>query len=73
LIASFLEKEVREAIFSSYAEGAPGPDDLPFLFYQNFWDIIKDDMLALVRRFQENKLDLFRLNFATMTLIPKVE
>jgi hypothetical protein len=26
-----------------------------------------------VRNFQDNKLDLFRLNFATLTLIPKVE
>jgi hypothetical protein len=73
LIASFSEKEVREAVFSSYAEDAPGSDGMPFLFYQKFWDIIKDDMLALVRSFQENKLDLFRINFATLTLIPKVE
>jgi hypothetical protein len=29
----FSEKEIKEAIFSSYAEGAPGPDGFSFLFY----------------------------------------
>jgi hypothetical protein len=44
-----------------------------FLFYQKFWDIIKGDLFRLVEVFQEGKLDLFRLNFATLNLIPKVE
>jgi hypothetical protein len=73
LIAPFSEKEVREVVFGSYAEGAPGPDGVSFLFYQKFWDTIKDDLLNLVRSFQDNKLDLFRINFATLTLIPRVE
>jgi hypothetical protein len=73
LIAPFSEQEVKEAVFGSYAKGAPGPDGLLFLFYQKIWDTIKDDLLKLVNNFQDNKLDLFRLNFATLTLIPKVE
>jgi hypothetical protein len=44
-----------------------------FLFYQKIWDTINDDLLKLVNNFQDNKLDLFRLNFATLTLIPKIE
>jgi hypothetical protein len=36
LIAPFSEKEVREVVFGSYAEGAPGPDGVSFLFYQKF-------------------------------------
>lgn len=36
LVGPFLESEIKEAIFSSYAEGAPGPNGLPFLFYQKF-------------------------------------
>jgi hypothetical protein len=34
LQAPFEEKEVREAAFSCYPEGAPDPDGLPFLFFQ---------------------------------------
>jgi hypothetical protein len=39
LEAPFSEEEVKEAVFSCYAEGAPGPDGLPFLFYHKFWDV----------------------------------
>jgi hypothetical protein len=33
LEAPFLVEEVKKVVFSSYPEGAPGPDDLSFLFY----------------------------------------
>jgi hypothetical protein len=69
----FSESEIREAIFSSYSEGAPPPDGLPFLFYQKFWEYIKEYICDLVKEFQVGNLDLFRLNFALLTLIPKVE
>jgi hypothetical protein len=36
LDADFTEQEVKDAIFGSYAEGAPSPDGFPFLFYQHF-------------------------------------
>jgi hypothetical protein len=29
----FFEEEVKEAVFRSYAEGAPGPNGFSFLFY----------------------------------------
>jgi hypothetical protein len=37
----FSKEKVKKAIFESYAEGAPGPDGLSFMFYQNFWDTIR--------------------------------
>ena len=49
----FTEDEVRNAVFSSYAEGAPGPDGLPFLFYQTLWDTIKGDFMNLVSLFEK--------------------
>jgi hypothetical protein len=67
----FSEDEIKEAIFGSYAEGAPGPDGFPFLFYQKFWELIKGDLTNLFRDFEKNEADLFRINFAMLTLIPK--
>jgi hypothetical protein len=32
----FSEKEVKEAVFGSYADGAPSPDGFPFLFIKSF-------------------------------------
>lgn len=69
----FTEEEVKEAIFSSYAEGAPGPDGLSFILYQKFWDILKDDLMSIFDDFHRSVLDLYKLNFALLTLIPKVE
>jgi hypothetical protein len=58
-------------VFGSYAEGAPGPDGFPFLFYQKLWDLIKQDIFNIFIDWQARDLDLFRLNFSLLTLIPK--
>ena len=50
---------------------APGPDGFPAEFYQVFWEIIKDDLMALFRDFHKEDLNLFSLNFGIITLIPK--
>ena len=56
---------------SSYAGGGPGPDGLSFIFYQQFWEVIKGDVMALVRDFENGTLDVQRLNYSIVTLIPK--
>jgi len=73
LCAPFSEDETKEAIFSCYGEGAPRPDGLPFLFYQKFWDLIKHDIVRMFQDFHKGELSLRRLNFAMLTLIPKVD
>ena len=50
---------------------APGPDGFPAEFYQAFWKIIKDDLMALFQDFHEDILPLFSLNFGIITLLPK--
>jgi len=71
LEAPFSEAEIKAAVFESYAEGAPGPDDFSFIFYQHFWDLIKDDFKNLVREFEKGQLNLDRLIYGLITLIPK--
>ena len=73
LCAPFSEDEIKDAIFSCYAEGAPRPDGLTFLFYQKFWDLIKHDIVRMFQDFHKGELSLRRLNFAMLTLIPKVD
>ena len=67
-----MEKEVREAIFQMKYNKAPGPDGFPAEFYQVFWSIIKDDLIAMFRDFHNEDLRLFSLNFGIVTLIPKL-
>jgi hypothetical protein len=35
---------------------APGPDGLPVEFYQVFWSLIKDDLMAMFRDFHAGDL-----------------
>ena len=67
----FSEEEVKEALFGSYSHGAPGPDGFSFLFLQQFWVTIKKDIMAIFIDFYNGDLDIYRLNFAILTIIPK--
>jgi hypothetical protein len=71
LEAEFSEKEVREAIFGMKHNKAPGPDGFPAEFYQVFWSLIKNDLMAMFRDFHHGDLPLFSLNFGIITLLPK--
>lgn len=72
LTAPFSEDEIRGAVFEMEHNKAPGPDGFPVEFYQNFWEVIKDDLMNLFRDFHVGDLPLFSLNFGIITLLPKV-
>ena len=69
----FSEKEIKDAIFQMERNKALGPDGFPTEFYQNFWDIIKYDMLQMFEDLHRCDLPLFSLNFGVITLIPKIQ
>lgn len=72
LIAPFSEDEVWAAIKAMNPASAPGPDGLPMKFFQTFWDVIKPEVMALFKEFYVGSIDLSRLNFGNVTLIPQV-
>ena len=65
------EQEIKDAVFGSYSDGAPGPDGFSFIFYQKFWDTIKTDFMNIVRGFENDNVNIARPNYAMLTLIPK--
>jgi hypothetical protein len=71
LTTVFTENDIREAIFQMEHNKAPGPDGFPAEFYQVFWNVIKNDLLALFDAFHKGELPLFRLNFGHIILVPK--
>jgi hypothetical protein len=71
LTQPFLEEEVRVAIFQMEHNKAPGLDGFSPEFYQVFWSVIKDDLMALFSEFHQGNLHLNRLNFGTIILLPK--
>ena len=73
LISEFTETEVRDAVFQMEHNKAPGPDGFLVEFYQVFWNLIKDDLMALFTDFHKEELNLYSLNFGIIMLIPKVQ
>ena len=71
LIAKFSYNEIREAIFRMEHNKTPGPDGFPAEFYQAFWDLIKDDLMAMFVDFHNGTLPLYSFNFGIITLLPK--
>jgi hypothetical protein len=47
----FSLEEIKVDVFSCYPEGSLGPDGLPFLFFQKFWDSVKDDLYSMFLEF----------------------
>jgi hypothetical protein len=47
LTSPFTMDDIKEAVFQMEHNKAPGPDGFPAKFYQVFWEIIKEDLLAL--------------------------
>ena len=59
LMAPFPLDEIKEVVLGVKKNKSPGPDGFPADFYQEFWDLVKWDIKALVEEFAKgNILDL---------------
>jgi hypothetical protein len=73
LTKPFSLEELRVAIFTMETNTAPGPDHIPVEFYQKSWKSIKLDLFDMLNEFWGHKLDLGRLNYGIITMIPKMK
>jgi hypothetical protein len=73
MTASFSMEEIENAVFEMAHNKSAGSNGFPIEFYQKIWDLIKHDLKALVDDFQQGKLDIERLNYGVITLVPKCE
>ena len=71
LVAPFTEKEIRDAIFDMDHNKAPGADGFPAKFYQQFWDVIKGDLMQMFHDLHNGDLPLFSLNFGVISYCQK--
>jgi hypothetical protein len=62
LTIPFSLEEIHNVVSDLKHNSAPGPDGLLAEFFQDFWDTIKNEIL-----------DIERLNYGLITLIPKVD
>lgn len=73
LCGQFSDKEISDTLFQIGPLKAPGPDGLPARFFQRHWSIIKDDIIAAVRKFFDTGVMPEGVNDTTIVLIPKVD
>lgn len=65
LVAPFGVEEIREAVWSCDSAKSPGPDDFNYCFIKEFWEVMKDDVIAFIQEFHRHgrcegpQLDLY--------------
>ncbi|CAA7014948.1 unnamed protein product [Microthlaspi erraticum] len=67
------ENEVKIALFAMHPEKAPGLDGMTALFYQKFWDLLKEDIVRMVNEFLIDGTIVPGMNETNICLIPKKE
>lgn len=73
LIRPFQEGDVKAAIFEMKSASAPGPNGFGVHFFKTFWPVIKRDYMALFADLYKRELDIRRLNYGVITLVPKIK
>lgn len=71
LETQFTEEEVMAAIRGMSGDKAPGPDGFPLAFFQNCWEVIKDDLIEVFQHFYVHKSFERSFNASFIALIPK--
>jgi hypothetical protein len=69
---SFTPEELDVVLKETKTDTAPGPDGLPVMFYKKFWPMLRRPVLQILNGFALGTVDIARLNFGILTLIPKV-
>lgn len=52
---------------------APVPDGLPVAFFKRCWAVLRPLMIDIINGFALGRVDISRLNFAIIALIPKIQ
>ena len=73
LIAEYTRAEVERAMNQMEPLKAPGPDELPPLFFQKYWRVVGDDVVATVLSCLQSGAIPPSINYTFITLIPKVK
>jgi hypothetical protein len=69
---SFTAQELDEVLALNKTDTAPGPDGFLVIFFKLCWSWLKPLLLNILNEFALGRLDISRLNFGVLSLIPKV-
>jgi hypothetical protein len=52
-------------------DSARSPNGFSVSFFEKLWELIKAEIMGMVQDFNKTELDLSRLNYGVITLVPK--
>jgi hypothetical protein len=64
-------EEIKGTVWEMNPWKAPGPDGMPGVFYQTYWEVVGNDVIAAVHNFFRSGVMLRELNQTFIVLIPK--
>jgi hypothetical protein len=70
---TFTAEELDVVLASMKTDSAPGPDGFPVSFYKRFWGMLRGPVLQILNDFTLGRVDISRLNFGVLSLIPKLK
>nr|XP_023874458.1 uncharacterized protein LOC111987000 [Quercus suber] len=70
--SEFSVEEIKAALFQMGPTKAPGPDGMNALFYQKYWHVIGDDVVAAILDFLNSSNMIPEINYTHIVLIPKL-
>lgn len=73
LTRAFTEEEIKDAMWDCDGSKSPGPDGFNLEFFKNCWDIVKVDLMRVLKEFFENGKLARGCNTIFIVLIPKHE
>ncbi|XP_075088224.1 uncharacterized protein LOC142170259 [Nicotiana tabacum] len=73
LITLPTEEEIKEVVFSMYADSSPGPDGFSTKFYQTCWGIIKGDLIRMIKTFFSGDSIPKSITHTCLVLLPKID
>ena len=71
-MARVLPKEIDDALLSMKTDTAPGPDGWPVAMFKRFWPLLRGPIYEVCNGFMRGFVDIARLNYGVLSLIPKV-
>jgi hypothetical protein len=69
---TFSPQELDEVLAQTKLDTAPGQDGFPVAFFKAFWPMLKPLVLRILNDFALGRVDISRLNFGVLSLLPKV-